>query len=285
MTGFVDFHTHSHLSDGYHTPEQLIEKAIQTGIRVLAITDHNTPIPNLSLLQAKYREIRLIPGCEISCIWRTSNFEKELHVVALGCDFNHPKIISLLKQNNLFDRAIYINRILTRLQDCNIYLGTYEQLKSRYPATHHLGRKHIAAEMVRLGYVNTIDEAFDLYIGAFGQKRAYVKNKANYVSLEDAVEAICASGGIAILAHLFYYQLSEEQNISLLKHFKHLVGNKGGLEVLYSAYSDLQRRTLQKLADEFQLLPSAGSDYHGTESETLSHHFPYEIYEAIEALI
>jgi len=285
MTGFVDFHTHSNLSDGTHSPEQLICHAIQAGITTLAITDHNTPLPNLPELQASYPAIHLVPGCEISCLSPINDQLKELHIVALGCDFSHPAMVSVLRKNTQFNRAIYINKILSRLADCNIYIGSYESLKERYPDTLHLGRKHIAAEMVRYGYVKTIDEAFDIYIGAFGQRLAYVKNTADYASLEETVNAILLSGGIAILAHLFYYQLPSESIYALLKYFKNLTGNRGGLEVFYAGYSDTQTAELQKLSLLFDFIRSAASDYHGTEHETLAHHYPSSIFEPMKPLL
>lgn len=280
--GFIDLHTHSYLSDGLDSPYQLVAKAQSAGIRVLAITDHNTLTSDFLKLQQAFPAMHLIPGCEVSCIYSFGQRTKELHVVALGCNPQHPKFASILARNNQFDRSIYINKLLARLQECNIYLGTYETLKAAYPETKHLGRKHLATEMFRRGYVNSIDDAFDIYIGAFGQRRAYVQNTASYISLEEAVDAIIASGGIAILAHLFYYSLTDEENRQLLAYFKQLAGDRGAMETNYAAYSTEQRAQLLQLAKEFDLAPSAASDYHGTDAETLAHQFPYEIYENLE---
>ena len=132
----------------------------------------------------------------------------------------------------------------------------------------------IAKEMVNRGYVNSADEAFDIYMGAHGQRLAYVANPLKYVSPEEAVEAILSAGGVPVLAHLYYYLLVSEGERALVRRFKELAGEKAAMEVEYAAYDRAQRDALKALADEFGLMHSCASDYHGNlEGETLAHHF------------
>jgi predicted metal-dependent phosphoesterase TrpH len=132
----------------------------------------------------------------------------------------------------------------------------------------------IAKEMQRRGYVATADEAFDIYMGAHGQRLAYVANPLEYVSLEEGVEAILAAGGIPVLAHLYYYLLDAEGERTLVRRFKELAGDGAAMEVHYAAYTPEQRASLAALADEFGLMHSCASDFHGNlEGETLAHGF------------
>ena len=153
----------------------------------------------------------------------------------------------------------------------------------------HLGRMHIARSLVAHGYVKTVDEAFDTYIGSFGQRLAYVESELDYAPIEDALFALQKAQGIAILAHLFFYPLDEAEQHRLLHTFQSLAGPCSGMEIYYGRYSEEQRRHLAELAAQYELLPSAGSDFHGpgdgnaTHDGGLSHHFPASVYEALEA--
>ncbi len=271
---FIDFHTHTHLSDGDLSPQQLLDRAMKAGIRTMAITDHNRSCKELPQLQKEYPLIHLIQGCEVSCLHPISpDREIELHVVALGHDPYHPAMEQILRQNQP-NRRPYIEAILEKLSHWDIYPGTYEELQARHPETTHLGRMTIAAAMVEKRYVSSVNEAFDLYIGAHGERKAFVPNPLKYVSLEQAVSAIQAAHGIPILAHLYYYLLSEGDQHKLLSDFCGLCHGDGGMEVNYGPYDREQRSVLKALAAEYSLLPSAASDFHGQNpTDILEHGF------------
>lgn len=270
---YIDFHTHTTNSDGAYTPVQLCRMARQAGIGVLAITDHNYT-EDLTALRAAFRDIYLIQGSEISCIYTDDlGKETELHVVALGFDPANPKLRAVLDRNQP-DRQPYIDAILDRLRQCGIDLGTYDDLCKQLGGKRHIGRMDIAKLLMERGDVASIEEAFDEYVGGHGKRRAYVPNKLRYVSLEEAVEAILDAGGVAVLAHLYYFLLNDEENDALLRRFKKLTGKKGAMEVYYSLYDQQQRRSLLALAQEHDLMPSAASDFHGySDSDTVAHHF------------
>ena len=265
---YIDLHTHSCLSDGNLTPEALLTKAREAGIGILALTDHNATA-DLTALRTAFPELKLIQGAEITCRYA----EQELHVVALGIDPDHPAIRRVLARNNP-DRRPYLSAILDKLRGLGLDVGTYDDIQAANPESRHFGRMQIAKEMQRRGYVATADEAFDVYMGAHGQRLAYVANPLEYVSLEEGVEAILAAGGIPVLAHLYYYLLDAEGERTLVRRFKELAGDKAAMEVHYAAYSQAQRESLAAIADEFGLMHSCASDFHGNlEGETLAHGF------------
>ena len=269
---YIDLHTHSCLSDGNLTPEALLTKARDAGIGILALTAHNATA-DLSPLQAAFPELTLIQGAEITCRY----LDQELHVVALGIDPENGKLRAVL-QNNQPDRRPYLSAILETLRALGIDVGTYDELQAANPNSRHFGRMQIAKEMQRRGYVATADEAFDVYMGAHGQRLAYVANPLKYVTLEEAVEAILDAGGIPVLAHLYYYLLDAEGERALVRRFKELSGEKAAMEVHYAAYNPVQRAALGAIADEFGLMHSCASDFHGNlADETLAHGFGREL--------
>ena len=268
---YIDLHTHSCLSDGSLTPVELLTAARDAGIGILALTDHNATA-DLSPLQAAFPELTLIQGAEITCRY----LDQELHVVALGIDPENAQLRAVLR-NNQPDRRPYLSAILEKLRALGIDVGTYDELQAANPNSRHFGRMQIAKEMQRRGYVATADEAFDVYMGAHGQRLAYVANPLKYVTLEEAVEAILNAGGIPVLAHLYYYLLDAEGERALVRRFKELAGEKAAMEVHYAAYTPEQRESLAAIADEFGLMHSCASDFHGNlADETLAHGFRRE---------
>ena len=269
---YIDLHTHTCLSDGNLTPEELLTAARAAGIGILAITDHNST-GDLTAWRAAFPELTLIQGAEITCRY----LQHELHVVALGIDPEDPKLRAVLAQNQP-DRRPYLTAILDKLRTLGLDVGTYDELQAANPHSRHFGRMQIAKEMVKRGYVNSADEAFDIYMGAHGQRLAYVANPLKYVSLEEAVEAILSAGGVPVLAHLYYYLLDSEGERALVRRFKELAGDKAAMEVEYAAYDRPQRDALKALADEYGLMYSCASDFHGNlEGETLAHSFDREL--------
>ena len=269
---YIDLHTHSCLSDGSLTPAELLTAAREAGIGILALTDHNATT-DLEPLRDAFPELTLIQASEITCRY----LDQELHVVALGIDPENPKLRAVL-QNNQPDRRPYLSAILEKLRSLGIDVGTYDELQAANPNSRHFGRMQIAREMQRRGYVATADEAFDVYMGAHGQRLAYVANPLKYVTLEEAVEAILDAGGIPVLAHLYYYLLDAEGERALVRRFRELAGEKAAMEVHYAAYTPEQRESLAAIADEFGLMHSCASDFHGNlANETLAHGFRREL--------
>ena len=285
MKKYIDLHTHTKNSDGAHTPEQLCAMALKAGIGALAITDHGYT-EDVTNLRMEFPRLHLIQGIELGTVYFDSTGRDVCpHVVGLGFDPRHPKMQAVLKQNNP-DRAPYINAILDKLRLCGIDLGTYEDLRKRFPDTRQIGRRDIAVCMKEEGYVSSVQEAYDIYIGAFGERRAFVPNPARYATLEQTVDAIVSAGGIAVLAHLDYYHMSDDDNIRLVRIFKELAGDRGAMEVYYASYTPERWAGLRAMADEVGLMYSAASDFHGQlDGDTLEHGFQiFDCRELMEAL-
>ena len=284
---FLDLHTHTQCSDGRLTQKQLIKKAYEAGIRVLSITDHNytedlTELREYAMSEFE-DELILIQGAEISAIYVDGNgVEHELHIVALGFDPNNEEMNAMLAKHQP-DRRPYITAILNRLKDdCGgIEIGTYDEICACFPSTKYVGRMVIARLMTEKGITSSVDEAFRLFLGSHGERRAYVKNPLRYSSLEDVVRTIIKAGGIPILAHLLYYDFDAGNRTGgaekerLVHTFKELVdtyGGVGGMEVYYTRYKAEERLYLLQMARKYGLLISGGSDYHEQETwETLNH--------------
>ena len=270
---YIDLHTHSCVSDGNLTPMELLTAARDAGIGILALTDHNDT-EDLTAYRAAFPEMTLIQASEITCRYHAPDgAEHELHVVALGIDPNNPRLRAVL-DNNQPDRRPYLTAILEKLRAQGIDVGTYDELQAKNSRSRHFGRMQIGKEMVKRGYVKTVDEAFDVYMGAHGQRLAYVPNPLKYVTLEEGIDAILSAGGVPVLAHLYYYLLDAEGERALVRRFKELAGDRAAMEVEYAAYSRAQRDALRAIADEFGLMYSCASDFHGNlEGETLEHKF------------
>ena len=265
---YIDLHTHSTLSDGSLAPMALLGAAREAGIGILALTDHNDT-EDLTRYRSAFPELTLIQGAEVTCRY----LDQELHVVALGIDPTNEKLQAVLRRNRP-DRRPYLTAILEKLRSLGIDVGTFDELQAANPDSRHFGRMQIGKEMLKRGYVQSVDEAFDVYMGAHGQRLAYVANPLKYVSLEEAVEAILAAGGVPVLAHLYYYLLDAEGERALVRRFRELAGDKAAMEVEYAAYTRRERDALAALADEFGLMHSCASDFHGNlEGETLCHRF------------
>lgn len=273
---YVDLHTHTSLSDGVLKPMELLARAHAAGIRILALTDHNDT-RDLSEYRSAFPDMKLIQGAEITCLHRDSaGKDHEIHLVALGFDPENARLQALLRANQP-DRRPYINAILAKLGELGIDVGTYEDLQAANPDSNHFGRMQIAEEMVNRGYVDTIDEGFNVYLGAHGQRLAYVANPLKYVRLNTAIECVLAAGGIPVLAHLYYYLMGELDNRTLVQTVAALSRGRGAMETEYAPYSPEQRASLRAMADEYGLMHSCASDYHGKMvGETLAHGFRVE---------
>ena len=166
----ADLHTHTIHSDGEFTPAHLAQMAVQSGIRYLAYTDHNYSYSPAELqeLRLQFPTLRILRGCEFSCFYLTADGRRiEIHIVGLNFDPACPELQAVLRRNQP-DRRSYVTKILNKLDALGVGIGTYEDLMAFCNGPQHLGRMHIARSLVAHGYVKTVDEAFDIYIGRSG---------------------------------------------------------------------------------------------------------------------
>jgi predicted metal-dependent phosphoesterase TrpH len=248
----IDFHTHSHASDGALAPLMLIEQAIAAGVSQFAITDHDTIAGycEARACQSGYpADFRLVSGIEMSCQWANST----IHVVGLDINTEHDSLQQGLARlgEARQERAKIIARKLEKAGMPGALEGALAEAGSS-----QVGRPHFANWMLAQGHVKDVKKAFDKYLGA--GKMGDVK--ACWPQLEEVVQWITDSGGAAILAHPLKYRFTRTKLRRLLTAFVQAGGSV--LEVYSGRQMPDQTLDLCKLATDFDLLASAGSDFH-----------------------
>ena len=253
MKNFCDLHTHSVFSDGTCTPAELIDEAFSLGLSAIALTDHNTVdgLPDF-LAAAEGRDILAIPGVEFS----TEYEGRELHLLGLFIDPVHFPTVRAVAQDYLRRKAQSNLDLIAALNKAG-YEVDYEKLLAQSP-NGNINRAHIAAALAEKGYVGSIKEAFQTLLAKGGK---FYKEPAKPTFWE-MLELIKSIGAVPVLAHPFL-NLDEER----LRVFLPLAKERGlvGMEVAYSTYDDTTAACAARLAEEFGLLPSGGSDYHGNK--------------------
>lgn len=249
MSKIYDLHCHSTASDGVLTPSEVVQRAYQQGVEVLALTDHDT-VDGLAEAQQAAQQVgmRLINGVEISTMWQN----RGIHIVGLNFDKNAPQMTALLNQQVTLrqQRAIAIGEKLAKAGIENAFEG------AKSLANGEVTRAHYARYLVQIGQVSSEAQAFKKYLAQ--GKSAYVKTE--WIDIERAIQTIHQSGGVAVLAHPLRYTLSNKWIKKLIVDFKQWGGD--GLEVAGCGQTKDQRLMLARWAYEYDLLASVGSDFH-----------------------
>lgn len=240
----MDLHTHSNRSDGTCSPSLLVEKAKAAGLGVLALTDHDCIQGLPEALDAGARlGIRVIPGLELD-----TEFPTELHMLGLGVDPQHPALQEFAARNAL-RRQVRNEKILAQLA------ATGTDVRPFFPAQHGTPtRLHVALALVAGGFAPSIPEAFRNYL--FRGRPGYVETKR--ILPEDAIALIHQAGGLAILAH----PCKIKADVAALVARLHQAG-LDGLEAFYPTATPGQRETYISMAQQYGMLLSCGSDFHG----------------------
>ncbi len=251
----VDLHTHTTHSDGTFEPEQLIRLAEENSLRALAITDHDTvDAIAIALEVSKGKKVKIVSGVELS-VKADLPINGHLHLLGLFVDHENTDFCSQLDylRSKRTDR---VYAILDKLNELDFPLSTDDLHLEEQQVS--IGRPHIARMMANYGYVTSIREAFDLYLGE--GKPAFVEKEM--LSIDAALELIHSAGGLAIMAHpvsLAFSDLAEYGDY--IKNLK--ASGMDGIEV-YSSFHPPEFITfLEGLAKEEKLCISGGSDFHG----------------------
>ena len=270
MPNYVDLHTHSTASDGIYSPTELLRRAGEAGLRVLALTDHDTTGGLDEAAQAAAQlDIDFIPGIEIN----TDVDGGEVHVLGYFVDFRRPTFQSILKM--LRDaRERRGQRMVELLNEQGLHVP-WERVREF--AHGAVGRPHVAMALLHAGYVRTIGEAFDKYIGT--GKPAYVPRYR--LSVYDAVRLIASAYGLPVIAHPADLPGLEELRNWLPDLCK---AGMAGLETYYGSYTPQQEAELLALAGTYHLIPTGGSDFHGPGIHPTPLGGRYVPYESVEQL-
>ena len=257
MSKKFDLHSHTLRSDGVLTPTQLVQRAADKGVDVLALTDHDVTdgIAEASAA-ADQVGIELIPGVEVSVSWEG----RTIHVVGLAIDTANPELDRGLAELRAMrnERGRDIGERLERAGVDNAHAGA-----SEYAHGEILSRTHFARFLVDRGYAADVGKAFRDYLRK--GKPGHVRN--DWVSLEQGVSWIRAAGGAAVIAHPARYKMSAGAMRRMLGEFRECGGH--GVEVVCGNYNASEAERFARLARDFDLLSSCGSDFHGPEQHWL----------------
>ncbi|OAY46572.1 5'-3' exoribonuclease isoform X2 [Manihot esculenta] len=264
-----DLHSHSKCSDGFLFPSKLVERAHGNGVKVLALTDHDTMAGIPEAMEAAQRfGIKIIPGVEISCIYSPRNTEAEepVHILAYysSCGPANSEDLEKLLANIRDGRYLRAKDMILKLNKLNLPLK-WEHVARIAGKGVAPGRVHVAQAMVEAGHVENLKQAFAKYLYDGGP--AY--SRGSEPLAEEAVQLICQTGGLAVLAHPW----ALKNPVAVIRRLK-----DAGLHGLEVYRSDGKLAVYSDLADVYDLLKLGGSDFHGrvrnSESELGSVNLP-----------
>jgi 3',5'-nucleoside bisphosphate phosphatase len=253
MPAQIDLHCHSTVSDGLFSPPDLVAYAAKRGVKVLALTDHDD-LGGLDIAReaALQHGIQFVNGVEISVTWK----KRTLHIVGLRVDAKNAALKAALNlvRTGRDERAQEMGADLA--QRAGIH-GAYEGAKA-LAAKSIITRTHFARFLVENGHAKDTKSVFKKYL---------VKGKPGFkehewMSLEAAVDLIKGAGGMAVIAHPGRYDLGRTNMLELLHEFRTLGGV--AIEVVTGSHTPPQYQQFAKLAHQFSLKCSVGSDYHGS---------------------
>jgi predicted metal-dependent phosphoesterase TrpH len=246
-----DLHTHSVFSDGTYTPTEIIAEAKRLGL-IIALTDHNTTagLPEF-VAAARDAGVTAVPGAEIS----TEYGGKELHLLGLFVLPEHCATVERMVKEQHVLKEISNMELVERLNRAG-YLIDYANVKRRNP-NGNANRAHMAAELLEQGYVSSVREAFDTILSDEGG--FYVPPAR--LQLTDVIKDLRRIGVLPVLAHPLQ-ELTEGELRELLPIA--MEAGLAGMETMHSSFSPDTIRLAQQIAVEFRLLPSGGSDFHGS---------------------
>ncbi|AML58405.1 metal-dependent phosphoesterase (PHP family) [Serratia rubidaea] len=247
-----DLHSHTTASDGSCTPAQLVQRAAEMRVGVLAITDHDTT-DGLAAAAAAIAQhalpLQLVNGVEISTLWENH----EIHIVGLGIEPAHPAMVQLLAEQ-IARRQQRAQEIGVRLAKARID-GAFEGAQ-RLADGGAVTRGHFARYLVEVGAADNIGQVFKKYLAK--GKTGYVPPR--WCTIEQAIDVIHQSGGQAVVAHPGRYDLTAKWLKRLLAYFAEHGGD--AMEVAQCQQAPNERTQLAQYARDFQLLASQGSDFH-----------------------
>lgn len=259
---YIDLHVHSVFSDGTCTPEELVDLAIENDLVAFALTDHDT-VEGVegAMKAAEGRHIQVIPGVELSCEYTISpSRKKEIHILGYNLDWNQPELRETLEKvaQERDDR----NRKMCENLHRDGYPIDYDSLVNRFGNTI-VTRAHFARFLLEQGAIPSIDSAFKKILAQDGPY--FVMRK--YLTPERGIELIKKAGGLPVLAHPLLYKMSVSELRNLLTKLKGY--GLRGIEAMYSRNRGNDEAFVRKLASEYDLFITGGTDFHGSNKPDL----------------
>ena len=272
----IDLHVHSTASDGTLAPAELVREAKRLGLAAIAITDHDTQSGYKPAREEGERlGVEVVPGIEIS-----TKYTGAVHILGYYIDVDSPALREVLDWI-VRDRDERNEKMCALMAADGIDV-TYEYMQKRFGEV--VGRPHFAQILVERGYAESIRDAFERYVE---KGRKYYQGRS-FLSLERSIELIREAGGTAVLAHPFQYRLDEAQLRGLIERC--IASGVEGMECMYSGYGQDKVEYLSSLAEEYGLLRTGGSDFHGSNKPDIALGsgkgelcVPYELLEKLKA--
>jgi 3',5'-nucleoside bisphosphate phosphatase len=253
--GAIDLHAHTTASDGTLSPRELVRLAVRHGVRVLAITDHDSTggIAEALAEAAEHPLLTIVPGLEINCdVAGAGGRTTEIHVLGYFVRYEEPWFQEFLAEQRA-ERVARVTRIADRLAALGMPIDPDEVFALVREGSP--GRPHVAQVMLNHGYVKSIREAFDRYLHANGP--ANVPRKR--LTPVDAIRVIRRAGGVSVLAHP---GVADRDDM-----IPELVdAGLGGIETYYSEHSPLETAAYLEMCRAHGLVATGGSDFHGLQS-------------------
>lgn len=247
-----DLHIHTLYSDGVFSPEKIVDTAIDVGLQVVALTDHDNVLSyNVAkeYLKSTQREdkLEIIRGIEVNTLYK--NYE--VHILGYFMDVNNSDFLNMLKsqQQARIKQTKEIISLLSKKEGIKI---KFEDIKKQVAQGGSIGRPHIAKAITNAGGTSNIMEAYSKYI--HDNSQVYVQRKT--VSPQDAVEIIYDAGGIPVIAHPHDIEIAEELIKELMQY------GLRGIEAYHRKHSPACVEYFSSMAEELGLIVTGGSDFH-----------------------
>ena len=247
----ADLHNHSYYSDGLLSPSEVVRLASKAGCDLFSLTDHDTTDGIAEAkLEADKVSLNLINGVEISAFWRNM----AIHIIGLGVDINNDELQTGLEHNQELrkNRAEKIALSLWRS-------GIKDALEKAQSISggHMLTRTHFAQMLIQEGYCKDMKSVFRRYLT--GKKPGGVR--VEWKDFDEVINWIQSAGGRAFIAHPFRYRMTHTKIKNMIKDFKDASGD--GFEVVNANSSEEEISLGNQWSEDFDLLASCGSDFHG----------------------
>ena len=248
----IDLHVHTTASDGTCTPREAVRRASELGLRAIAVTDHDTIAGHAEAMSAGMDYgVEVVRGIEVSTRYGVS-----VHILGYYLEHLVPLLAGIVNDRDARNEKI------AALMAADGLPVSYAEMKQRFGEV--IGRPHFGLILTELGLAESVSDAFDRFLSP--DKRYYVPRRT--VDIDSSVEAIVQSGGVPVLAHPFQYKKNDAELRELIEHC--MVHGLRGIECRYSGYDAGQVKYLEGLAEEYGLLKTGGSDFHGGNKPHIS---------------
>ncbi len=246
----IDLHIHTTYSDGMLSPEQIVDTALECGLDVIALTDHDNVLSHkiaYDYAKEKNYKIEIIQGVEINTLYKGY----EVHILGYFMDKDNPEFVEMIntQQKARIEQAHKIIKLLNKKEGLKI---KFEDIQKLVAPNGSIGRPHIARAITNYGATGNVMEAYAKYIN--NNSDVYVERQT--VSPHDAVEVISEAGGIPVFAHPIDVDIADSLTLELINY------GLRGIEAYHRKHSPAAVEHFSSLAEKYGLIVTGGSDFH-----------------------